>query len=180
MHRPSSLPSDFDGRGEEMKVLILGQGGFGNIETFISHAFTSLGWNISRYDMYQLFSRSKKLNSYIKMATARYYEIHRLIDWITGIESTIISIVKTEKPDIIIVVKGEIFPSTVGKRISEEFGTKVVLWFPDDPRYLQSLLIDIAPSFDHVVVSSKSTVPILKTRHTICHSFAIRMRSDVA
>jgi len=67
-----------------------------------------------------------------------------------------------ERPDIMLVFKGEVFPPHVAERARKTSGVRSVLWFPDDPRYLRSLLLAIAPSFDLVAVSSTATVPVLR------------------
>ncbi len=145
-------------------VLIIGQAGDFNLEGFVSNSFRELGWNVQRFNVYQHITDSSRLNNSLRFLAARSNEVHKLVDRLWSIQDKIISAVKKSRPDLLFVFKGELFPPKVAETIRRDFGARVALWFPDDPRYLHSLLIQIAPSFDHVVVSSRSTVPILERK----------------
>jgi spore maturation protein CgeB len=79
-------------------------------------------------------------------------------------EDKLMSVILNERPEILLVIKGEIFPPQVAEDARRASGLRTVLWFPDDPRYLRSLLLMIAPSFELVAVSSKTTLSLLKSR----------------
>ena len=144
------------------KALIVGQAGQFNLEGLVSGTLSQLGWDVARLNIYEKITNSSKLNDPIRMMATRSYNLHTIIDGIAGLERKVISSVRSEQPDLLIVFKGEVFPPKAAHRINHEFGTKTVLWFPDDPRFLNSLLLPIAPAFDFVVVSSNSTLAALR------------------
>jgi spore maturation protein CgeB len=144
------------------KVVIIGQAGNFNLEGFVSNAFEQLGWNVARLNIYENISELKRLNTYVRMLATRSFTFHRMVDYFTNMESKVISSVVKEKPELVLVFKGEVFPPKVAERISKEYGIKTALWFPDDPRFLRSLLLQIASYFDCTAVSSKSSIPSLK------------------
>jgi len=145
-----------------MKVLVVGQGGAFNLEAFVSKAFRQLGWDVRRLDMYQEISSFRRFNAYTRMLATRSYALHALLDMLARIENRIVSLVELERPELLLVIKGEVFPPNAARKIRHVSGASTALWFPDDPRYLHSLLFHIAPSFEHVIVSSPPTIPLLR------------------
>lgn len=146
------------------KVLVVGQGGEFNLEGCVSRAFSTLGWTVVRVDLYRILWSIGQLDPYVRYFAARSYGVHRLLDKVSSFEEKLGSIVHREKPDLILVFKGELFPSVVSAKARELLGTRSILWFPDDPRYMDSLLLKIGHTFDQVVVSSPSTIEALKEK----------------
>ena len=100
---------------------------------------------------------------WIRMLSSRARVAHELICSIGPSEERVFRVIESTRPNLLLVFKGETFPWSVAKRASRELGSSTVLWFPDDPRYLRSLLYPQAPFFDHVVTSSKPTSKMLET-----------------
>ncbi len=144
------------------KILIVGQTGAFNLEGFVSRAFLQVGWDVKRFDIYESSSPFRGLNKYARMIATRSKSFRSLLNGLAGIEERVVALVERERPDLLLVFKGEVFPPKAARRARTELGVKTVLWFPDDPRFLRSLLAAIAPSFDHVLVSSRSTIPFLE------------------
>lgn len=143
-------------------VLVVGQQGEHNLEGFISRAFVHLGWTVKRFDMYDSLPSSAIFREYLRVLSARSYGLHVATDIIARLEKRIIPAIQLERPDIVLVFKGEIFPAKAVSRVNTSLGARSILWFPDDPRYMRSLLFPIAPFFDSVIVSSKSSIPLLR------------------
>jgi spore maturation protein CgeB len=146
------------------KVLIFGAESTFNLEDLVSRAFFQLGWQVRRFDPYKWISGQRRVNQYLRMIATRSYGFHSLLDQVTRMEDKLMSVILTERPEILLVFKGEVFPPKAAERARRVSGVRTVLWFPDDPRYLRSLLLMIAHSFDLVAVSSKATVSLLKSR----------------
>jgi spore maturation protein CgeB len=144
------------------RVLIVGQGGVFNLEHFVSRAFLQLGWEVLRLNSYAAIPNPVRFNTYLRMLSSRSYKFHSLIDHVAGMEEKMTFHVERMRPDLLLVFKGELFPPKVARKVSYEHGVKTAIWFPDDPRFLGSILLPIAQSFDHVVVSSRSTIPLLE------------------
>jgi spore maturation protein CgeB len=143
------------------KVLVVGQPGAFNLEAYISRAFLQVGWDVKRLNIYESVSPFGRPNTYARLLATRSNSFHTLLDKLSGIEAKVVSLVERERPDLLLVVKGEVFPPRAARRARIELGVRTVLWFPDDPRFLRSLLAPIAPSFENVVVSSRSTIPLM-------------------
>jgi Uncharacterized protein conserved in bacteria len=63
---------------------------------------------------------------------------------------------------LVLSIKGEaVKPKTV-EWIKEELGAKTALWYPDDPRFFNSLVKYIAPSYDHVFTASEKAIDMYK------------------
>lgn len=62
------------------------------------------------------------------------------------------------EPELVLAIKGEaVLPKTV-EWFSRKLGAITALWYPDDPRYFDSLSKQIAPSYDFVFTSSERSV----------------------
>jgi spore maturation protein CgeB len=58
------------------------------------------------------------------------------------------------QPDLVLVIKGEaLLPETLDW-FSEKLKTKTALWYPDDPRYFNSLSKIVAPHYDFIFTPS--------------------------
>ena len=105
---------------------------------------------------------SRVLGKYYRMLAARSRAFDAVLVGVGALETQIESIVRKERPDLLLVIKGELFPANVASKLHRELGIKTALWFPDDPRYVKSLLMEKASAFELVAVSAKSTLQVLR------------------
>jgi len=140
------------------KVLIVGQGGEYNLEGFTGNAFEELGWVVRRFDSYLKVPRESK--SAFRMLATRSSAFRKVATKVGGVQRRLEEAISLERPDLLLVCKGELFPLQSALNL-KKLGIHSVLWYPDDPRFLKSLLLKIASVFDLVVVSSKSTLATL-------------------
>lgn len=67
------------------------------------------------------------------------------------------------RPDLLISLKGEsLLPSTI-KNARSNFGVKTCLWYPDDPRFFNSLAKHIAPHYDAIFTYSNKAIELYKS-----------------
>ena len=67
------------------------------------------------------------------------------------------------RPDLLISLKGEsLLPSTI-KNARSNFGVKTCLWYPDDPRFFNSLAKHIAPHYDAIYTYSNKAIELYKS-----------------
>jgi spore maturation protein CgeB len=62
------------------------------------------------------------------------------------------------KPDLFLSVKGEVVQPETVNWFREELGAKTALWYPDDPRFFDSLVKYVAPSYDYVFTASEKAL----------------------
>ena len=146
----------------EGRVVIVGQAGQYNLEAFVSNAFARIGWQVSRFNIYEEILPVRELQSYLRFVVTRSFESHKSVDYFSRANEKVYSRIRRQKPDLLLVFKGEVFPPKTATRISHELGVRTALWFPDDPRFVNSLLSKIAPSFDFVIVSARSSIQALQ------------------
>ncbi len=146
----------------EGKVLIVGQAGQYNLEAFVSNGFSQIGWRVSRFNIYEEILPVRELQSYLRFVVTRSFRSHKAVDFLSRINERIYSRIQRQKPDLLLVFKGELFPPKMATRISRDLGVRTALWFPDDPRFVNSLLSKIASSFELVISSAKSSIQALQ------------------
>ena len=67
------------------------------------------------------------------------------------------------RPDLLVSLKGEsLLPSTI-KNARSNFGVKTCLWYPDDPRFFNSLAGHIAWHYDAVFTCSNRAIELYKS-----------------
>jgi spore maturation protein CgeB len=100
----------------------------------------------------------------IRMAITRSKLIRDLANlfWLNRINDEIKGIAEAFRPDLVLSIKGEaVKPETI-EWIGEELGAKTALWYPDDPRFFNSLVKYIAPSYDHIFTASEKAINMYK------------------
>jgi len=63
-------------------------------------------------------------------------------------------------PDLALSIKGDAVKHETVKWMKRELGTKTALWYPDDPRFFNSLVRYIAPSYEYVFTASEKAIPM--------------------
>jgi spore maturation protein CgeB len=132
-----------------------------NLEHYLGIAMSRQGHQIRFFGWESMLG---SLATMTRMMSSRYPWFRSLLGApvISRINRHLLLQIADWKPDVFLSIKGEtILPGTV-KRIGREFGIKTVLWFPDDPRYFESLVRYIAPSYDQVYTSSERSIEMYR------------------
>jgi spore maturation protein CgeB len=140
-----------------MKILLLGSHMNYNLEHYVYMNLVKLGHEVRFYGYKE---RLGKFANPIRIAITRSKLIRELANafWLNRINNEIKRIAETFYPDLVLSIKGEaVKPKTV-EWIREELGAKTALWYPDDPRFFNSLVKYIAPSYDHVFTASEKAI----------------------
>jgi len=144
-----------------MRVLLLGSHTNYNLEHYVYMNLVKLGHEVKFYGYREKLGR---LANPIRMVITRSKPIRDLANlfWLNKINDEIKKIAESFHPDLVLSIKGEaVKPETV-KRIKDELGAKTALWYPDDPRFFNSLVKYIAPSYDHVFTASEKAIGMYK------------------
>ena len=67
------------------------------------------------------------------------------------------------RPDLLISLKGESLLTSTIKNARSNFGVKTCLWYPDDPRFFNSLAKHIAPHYDAIYTYSNKAIELYKS-----------------
>ena len=144
-----------------MKILLLGSHMNYNLEQYVYMNLVKLSHEVRFYGYKESLG---KFANPIRMAITRSKLIRDLANvfWLNRINNEIKRIAETFYPDLVLSIKGEaVKPKTV-EWIKEELGAKTALWYPDDPRFFDSLVKCIAPSYDHVFTASEKAIDMYK------------------
>ena len=112
-----------------------------------------------------------KFLGYADLLNDRYHESIRMLwsrsklarelstpIWLKKINEVYLSTSFSYNPDVILSVKGEtLLPKYIDK-IKNNVNSNITLWFPDDPRFFNSLVKDIAPHYDTIFTCSKNAI----------------------
>ena len=83
--------------------------------------------------------------------------------WLLRLNESFFEMARAFNPDLILSIKGEtLLPRYIGK-IKNETGARLALWFPDDPRFFNSLTSHIAPYYDAIFTSSRRAIEQYKS-----------------
>ena len=144
-----------------MRILLLGSHMNYNLEHYVYMNLIKLGHEVRFYGYKE---RLGKFANPIRIAITRSKLIRDLANafWLNRINNEIKRIAETFYPDLVLSIKGEaVKPKTV-EWIREELGAKTALWYPDDPRFFNSLVKYIAPSYNHVFTASEKAIDMYK------------------
>jgi|YelNatPaOPRAMG01_1025707.scaffolds.fasta_scaffold01671_24 spore maturation protein CgeB len=144
-----------------MRVLLLGSHMNYNLEHYVYMNLVKLGHEVKFYGYKEKLSR---LANPIRMAATRSKPIRDLANlfWLSKINDEIKRVAEAFHPDLVLSIKGEaVKPKTI-EWIKDELGAKTALWYPDDPRFFNSLVRYIAPSYDHVFTASEKAIGMYK------------------
>lgn len=144
-----------------MKILLLGSHLNYNLEHYVKMNLEKMGHEVV---FYGYKAKLGKLATPIRMAICRSLSFRRFVQRaILGkINKEIEGIAKELGPDLVLSIKGEaVEPKTI-EWTKTELGSKTALWYPDDPRFFDSLVRYEAPSYDHVFTASEKAVNMYK------------------
>jgi spore maturation protein CgeB len=132
-----------------------------NLEHYVYMNLVKLGHEVKFYGY------KEKLGMFanpIRMAITRSKFVRDMANlfWLKRINDEIKEVAASFRPDLLLSIKGEaVKPETV-EWIRDELGAKTALWYPDDPRFFNSLVKYIAPSYDHVFTASEKVIDMYK------------------
>jgi spore maturation protein CgeB len=144
-----------------MRVFLAGSHMSYNLEHYLEMAMSRRGHEVRFFGWDSMLG---SLATITRMMSSRYpwFRSFLGVPIIGWVNRQLLRQIAEWKPDIFLSVKGEtIFPETV-TRIRRELGVATTLWFPDDPRYFDSLVKYIAPSYDHVFTSSERSIEMYR------------------
>jgi spore maturation protein CgeB len=136
------------------KILLLGSHINYNLEHYVKMALEKLGHSVT------FFGYREFISSPIRMAIARSSVIRNLakLPLLDMVNKRIKNIALKIMPELVLSIKGEaILPSTI-RWFKEQLGSVTALWYPDDPRWFNSLVKHIAPHYDYVFTASEKAV----------------------
>ena len=132
-----------------------------NLEHYVYMNLNKLGHEVRFYGYRERLGR---LANPVRMAITRSKFIRDLANlvWLNRINDEIKKVAEAFSPDLVLSIKGEaVKPETIDW-IRGELGAKTALWYPDDPRFFDSLVRYIAPSYDYVFTASEKVIPMYK------------------
>jgi spore maturation protein CgeB len=140
-----------------MKTLLLGSHMNYNLEHYVYMNLARLGHEVRFYGYKEKLGR---FANPIRMAVTRSKLVRDVANlfWLNRINDEIKEVAEQFRPDLLLAIKGEaVKPETV-EWIKDELGAKTALWYPDDPRFFNSLVRHIARSYDHVFTASEKAI----------------------
>jgi len=145
------------------RILIIGKNSNFNLEYFMINAFKRAGKEV-------------KFLGYEDLLTNRYHESIRMLwsrsklsreistpIWLNKINEIYLNTSSSYNPDMILSLKGETFLPKYIDIIRKNVNPNIALWFPDDPRFFNSLVKDIALHYDTIFTSSKNAINLYKS-----------------
>ena len=143
-----------------MKTAIAGSHAHYNLEYYLINAAKQLDHETDFYGFSEFVP--KKIFTPTRMLLTRNYYFRRLSQkflFIKKYNESLKQSLKNFKPDVMIVVKGEGISESTLKWIKTNLETKLVLWFPDEPHYFNTLTSKIAPLYDLVLTGGEPAIP---------------------
>jgi len=143
------------------KVMVIGNKNSYNLEYFVIEALNDLGYKTKFFgysSIKSVFSRNL-----FRMMWTRSLIVRDLITslYLRKVNEILLDSINEFNPDLIISLKGEsVLPKTID--YIKKKGIKIVLWFPDDPRFFNSLTKHIAPHYNIVFTYSQNAINLYK------------------
>ena len=132
-----------------------------NLEHYVYMNLVKLGHTVNFYGYREKLG---KFANPIRMVITRSKPVRDVANilYLDKINDEIERIAKAFEPDLVLSIKGEIVKPKTINWIKEELGAITALWFPDDPRFFNSLVKYIAPSYDYVFTASERAIGMYK------------------
>jgi spore maturation protein CgeB len=136
-----------------MRILVLGSHMNYNLEHYVYMNLVKLGHEVRFYGYKEKLGR---LANPIRMMITRSKLVRDVASlfWLNRINDEIKGVAESFRPDLLLSIKGEVVKPETVEWIRDELGAKTALWYPDDPRFFNSLVKHIAPSYDRVFTAS--------------------------
>lgn len=145
----------------DLKILLLGSHLNYNLEHYVYMNLARLGYDVRFYGYREKLGR---LATPLRMAITRSKNFRDFagVFWLNKANEEIKKLVEEFTPHLVLSIKGEaVMPKTLDW-IKHEVGAKTALWYPDDPRFFQSLVKHVAPNYDYVFTSSENAISMYK------------------
>ena len=144
-----------------MRILLLGSHINYNLEHYVYTNLVKLGHEVRFYGYKEKLGR---LANPIRMAITRSKLIRGLANvfWLNKINDEIKRIAEAFHPDVVLLIKGEAVKPEIIEWFKKELRAKAALWYPDDPRFFNSLVKYMAPSYDYVFTASEKAIDMYK------------------
>jgi spore maturation protein CgeB len=143
-----------------MKILLVGSHLGNNLESFVKRGLEACGCQV----MFVGYQENRKISPWLRMIVTRSRPIRKIAagSLMKRFFDQVASAAAAWQPDTILSIKGEMLDGEHIEFLGKEFGARTALWFPDDPRFFESLTRYIAPSYDYVFTKSDAMIPKYK------------------
>ncbi len=144
-------------------ALVIARRMHNNLEQYTYHALKRLNVD-ARFAGYADILNFKGLELMRMLATrSRAFRNASTPFWLRKVNEVYQRKIDELRPDLLISLKGEsLLPSTI-KNARSNFGVKTCLWYPDDPRFFNSLAKHIAPHYDAIYTYSNKAIELYKS-----------------
>ena len=140
-----------------MKVLLLGSHISYNLEHYVYMNLKRLGCEVKFCGYKKTLGR---LATPMRMAISRSRIIRRVMNsiYLNKINDEVRRLAESYSPDLVLSIKGEsITPKTI-EWLRRKLAAKAALWYPDDPRFFNSLAEQVAQHYDYVFTASEKAI----------------------
>ncbi|MGP6221076.1 CgeB family protein [Caldiplasma sukawensis] len=144
------------------RILVIGKDLNYNLEYFITKAF-------------ERANKEVRFLGYADLLGNRYHELIRMLwsrsnlvrkisipIWLKKLNDFYLNEAMKFNPDIILSIKGETFLPKYIDTVKAKTNAKIALWFPDDPRFFNSLTSKVALNYDTIFTYSKNAINLYK------------------
>lgn len=141
-----------------MKISVIASKRSFNLEDYVVRALTNLGHDVQFLGYNEI--NGKKYSEFIRMTSTRSVLIRNISSpfWLKSINDKYKEALGKYGPELVLSLKGEsVLPETLNY-INKNMGIKTAIWFPDDPRFFNSLSKRVAPLYDFVFSYSQNGV----------------------
>jgi len=132
-----------------------------NLEHYVYMNLMKLGHEAKFYGYRRMLGR---FANPIRMAITRSKFVRDVMNlfYLTKYNDRIKEVAEKFRPDLVLSIKGEaVKPETI-RWVEDKLGAKTALWYPDDPRFFNSLVRHIAPSYNYVFTASQRAIPMYR------------------
>lgn len=139
------------------KVLLVGSHLGHNLESFVKRGLEACGCQV----VFAGYQEKRKVSPWLRMVITRSKPLKKIAagSLMKRFFEQVASTAADWEPEIILSIKGEMLDGSHIEYLGKEFGAATALWFPDDPRFFDSLVRHIAPSYDYIFTKSDIMIP---------------------
>lgn len=143
-----------------LKILLTGSHTNYNLEFFVKRALENLGHQVE----FVGYQQDKSVSTIFRVMLARSNTFRKSVarKQIKCFENRLRLILDRFEADLFLVIKGEMIDGKFIESIGKEYGIRTILWFPDDPRFFNSLVRHVACYYDYIFTKSDVMIPRYK------------------
>ncbi len=140
------------------RIVIIGSHLNYNLEHFIYRAFERLNHEVKFIGFKDILG--KDYSELIRMISSRSYLLRKLSTplWLNKLNKIYLDEINKFNPDLVLSIKGETVTPNTLNMLEKNVGVRTALWFPDDPRFFNSLVKYIAPRYSNVFSCSSNAI----------------------